>query len=117
MTTSPAVTVLMPVRDGAAFLDQAIQSIRTQTFADFELIVIDDGSTDATAAMLERHAAEDARLRVLRQPKAGLVKALNRGLDVATAPLVARMDADDVAEPHRLARQVEFLAARSRVAV
>lgn len=115
--SAPAVSVVMAVLNGAAFLDQAIASIRRQTFGDFEIVIVDDGSVDGTGDILSRHAAEDARLLVLRQAHAGLVPSLNRGIEAASAQLIARMDADDVAEPHRLARQVEALAAAPHVAV
>src|SRR4051794_24616628 len=114
---TPAVTVLLPVRNGAAYLEAAVRSILGQTFADLELLAVDDGSTDQTPAMLARLAAEDGRIRVVRQEALGLVPALNRGLEQARAPLIARMDADDVALPERLARQVAFLEAAPEVAL
>jgi glycosyltransferase involved in cell wall biosynthesis len=117
MTDAPAVSVVMAVLNGAAFLDQAVASIRRQSFADFEFVIVDDGSVDQTGDILARHAAEDARLRILRQAHAGLVPSLNRGIEAAAAPLVARMDADDLAEPQRLARQVALLAAEPQVVV
>ena len=103
---APLVTVLMPVRNGAAYLETAASSILRQTLAALELLVVDDGSADATPSILARLAAADARVRVLRQDAEGLVAALNRGLREARAPLVARMDADDIAAPHRLERQM-----------
>ena len=114
---APPVTILLPVRDGAAFLAAAVRSIQAQTLAEFELLAVDDGSTDATQAILTGFAAEDPRVRVLRQPAMGLVAALNRGLAEARAPLVARMDADDLARPDRLARQVAALHATPAAAL
>ncbi|HET7340832.1 MAG TPA: glycosyltransferase [Methylomirabilota bacterium] len=105
--TAPAVSVLMAVRDGAPWVAEAVASVLAQTAGDLELIVVDDGSTDATPDLLS--AVSDRRLRVVRQPAAGLTRALNRALTVAGAPLVARLDADDVALPERLARQRAFL--------
>lgn len=101
--SGPRVSVLMPVRDGAAHLDEAVASILAQTLADLELVVVDDGSTDATPARLRRWQARDARVRVIGGAGAGLVAALNLGLAHCRAPRVARMDADDIARPERLA--------------
>jgi hypothetical protein len=113
----PAVTVLLPVRNGAAHLEAAAASILRQSLAALELLVVDDGSTDATPLLLARVAAADRRVRVLRQGPLGLVPALNRGLREARAPLLARMDADDLALPDRLARQAAVLAASPGVAL
>jgi glycosyltransferase involved in cell wall biosynthesis len=108
-----SVSVVLPVRDGERFLREAVESVLRQTYSDLELIAVDDGSTDGTAALLAGFG--DERLRVLRQEPSGLVAALRRGVAEARAPLVARMDADDVSEPERLARQVELLERRPRV--
>jgi len=106
----PSVSVLMPVYNGERYLAAAMESILAQTFGDIEFLIVDDGSADATPAILAGYAARDARVRVLRNPSnIGLVASLNRGLEEARAPLVARMDADDIARPERLARQVAFL--------
>ena len=112
----PEVTVLLPVRNGAAHLEAAAGSILRQTLTSLELLVVDDGSTDATPALLERLAAADGRVRVRRQAALGLVAALNCGLREARAGLVARMDADDIAWPERLARQAAAFA-RKEVAL
>ncbi|WP_137179321.1 glycosyltransferase [Roseomonas sp. AR75] len=108
--TMPAVSVLMPVRDGAAFLPAALDSILRQEWRDFDCIVVDDGSRDATPQLLAQAARRDARIRVLTQPRSGVVSALNRGLAASRAPWVARMDADDVARPDRLAKQMALAA-------
>jgi glycosyltransferase involved in cell wall biosynthesis len=113
---TPLVSVLLPVRDGAAFVAEAIDSILTQTMAAFELLVVDDGSRDATPRIVADRAARDTRLRMLTQGPLGLVPALNRGLQEARAGYVARMDADDVAMSERLARQVAALDANPTVA-
>jgi glycosyltransferase involved in cell wall biosynthesis len=111
---TPKVSVVMPVRNGGRFLGEAVDSILGQTLTALELIVIDDGSDDGTASVLA--GIGDARVRVLRQERLGLVTALNRGLVAARAPYVARMDADDVAMPDRLVRQVAVLEAEPAIA-
>ncbi len=109
----PAVSVLMGVRDGAPWVAEAIESILGQTLADLELIVVDDGSTDDTPTLLA--GMRDPRLVVEWQPPKGLTRALGRAFARARAPLVARLDADDVARPDRLERQHAFLAAHPEV--
>jgi glycosyltransferase involved in cell wall biosynthesis len=112
----PLVSVLLAVRDDAAFLRQAVDSILGQTLGDLELIVVDDASTDGTPALLD--AIADERLRVVRnEEQSGLAASLNRGLDLAGGRYVGRLDADDVALAERLERQVERLRAESRCAV
>lgn len=103
---APAVSVLMPVWNGEAHLEAAIASVLGQTWRDLELVVVDDGSTDGTPALLARLAVQDARLRVLTRPNGGIVAALNAGLAACRGALVARMDADDLCRPERIARQV-----------
>ena len=101
--------MLLPVRDADATLDACLDSLAAQTLADHEVIAVDDGSADGSAERLRERARADARLRVVATPPLGLVPALNRALAEARAPLVARMDADDVAHPSRLQRQAERL--------
>jgi len=110
---APVVSVLMGVHNGAPWVTRAVESVLDQTLPDLELIVVDDGSTDATPALLG--AVGDPRLRVERQARAGLTGALNRALARARAPLIARLDADDVALPARLERQRAFLEAHPEV--
>ena len=104
---APLVSVIMPVRDGERFLSDAIESLQKQTLRDFELIVVDDGSRDATPAILAEMANADPRIAVVRQDPRGLVAALNRGIAGVRTPFIARLDADDISLPDRLARQVE----------
>lgn len=113
----PAVSVLLPVRNGAATVAGAIESIRRQSCTDWELIVVDDGSTDGTGALLGKLAREEPRLRVLSRPQGGIVAALETGLAVARGRFVARMDADDESHLERLAAQVGFLEAHPEVGV
>ena len=105
----PKVSVIMAVRDGERWLEEACRSVLSQSLSDIELIVIDDGSTDGSVIILETLSESDPRLRWQSQPPAGLVAALNRGLSLARAPLLARLDADDIAVPSRLAEQSAFL--------
>ncbi|MGP9811530.1 glycosyltransferase [Rhodopseudomonas sp. NSM] len=111
----PQVSVILPVRDGQRWLREAVDSVLAQTLTDLELLVIDDGSTDATPAILDEARGRDPRVVVLRQQREGLVAALNRGLAQARAPLIARLDADDIALPDRLARQCDYLQAHPDV--
>lgn len=103
--------MLLPVWNGEAFLDQALESILRQTLSSFELIVIDDGSTDRSAAIAEEFARRDHRVRVLRRSHEGLSAALNAGIAAVGGEYVARMDADDVSAPDRLQKQVSYLDA------
>jgi glycosyltransferase involved in cell wall biosynthesis len=112
---APEVTVLLPVFNAAAATRRAIESIRRQSLRQWELIVVDDGSTDQTPKALRRIAAIEPRLRVLTIAHGGIVTALNTGLAAARAPLVARMDADDEAHPDRLAAQAGLLHERPEV--
>ncbi len=107
----PEISVLLPARNAAATLGEALASILGQRDAPpFELICVDDGSTDATPALLAESALQDSRVRVLHGEGRGLVHALNLGLAQCRAPLIARMDADDRAHPDRLRLQSELLA-------
>jgi glycosyltransferase involved in cell wall biosynthesis len=108
---------VIAVRNGDAYLGEAIASIRAQTFSDFELIVVDDGSTDGTPEILDAARREDGRIQVLRQEAGGVSRARNRGCEAARGRYLAILDADDVALPERLALQVAYLDARPEVAV
>lgn len=111
----PAVSVVLPVHDGAATLQHAIDSIRTQTYPSWELLVVDDGSTDESPAIAQACARDDGRIRVLPLPHGGIVSALNAGLAEARGRWIARMDADDVSHPERLALQIAFLESHPEV--
>lgn len=103
------VSVLCCVRNGARYLPEALAGVFAQTFQDFELILVDDGSTDETAALVDRAARDDARVVAIHHAHQGLTRSLNVGLCAARGDYVARQDADDVSLPHRLERQVAFL--------
>lgn len=105
----PVVSVLMPCFNAAATINEALDSLACQTLRDFELIAVDDGSSDATLQILHGRAAVEPRLQIITQPHSGIIAGLNAGLARCQAEIVARMDADDRAHPERLARQVAFL--------
>lgn len=111
----PLVSVLMPAFNAEPYVEAAIWSVLEQTYDHLELVFVDDGSTDGTHAIAARLADADGRIVIVRQENRGLVAALNHGLEHAKGALLARMDADDVCAPERLARQVDFLAAHPRV--
>jgi hypothetical protein len=107
----PAISVVMSVYNGERFLRPAIDSILAQTFGDFEFLILDDGSRDGSGALLQDYAARDARIHLIQRENKGLIASLNELIAAARAPLIARMDADDVALPERFARQIDFLTA------
>src|SRR5688572_22693957 len=111
----PQVSVVMPVRNGARWLGEAVASVIAQSHSDWELIAVDDGSTDDTPGILSEYAKRDDRIRVVRQEPLGLVSALNRGLSEVRGSLLARLDADDRALTERLDRQISHLAAHPEI--
>jgi glycosyltransferase involved in cell wall biosynthesis len=106
----PSVSILLPAHNSQRFIEETLVSILSQTFEDFECIVVNDGSTDGTAKIVEKFLS-DPRIALVNLPKVGLCAALNHGIGLAKAPLIARMDSDDVMLPERLAQQVAFLRA------
>lgn len=110
MANSPKVSVLMPIHNNEIYLQEAVESILAQTYPHFELIMIDDGSTDNTFAIAQQIAQQDNRIFLYKnEKKEGLPYTRNRLLALATGEYIANLDSDDVALPHRLGRQVEFL--------
>ncbi|MEZ5406640.1 MAG: glycosyltransferase family A protein [Acidimicrobiales bacterium] len=109
----PRLTVVMTVYNGLPYLQDAVESVLDQTYRGFRLIVVDDGSTDGSGQYLD--GITDPRLVVVHQANQGQHKAANRGIALAEGDLIARMDADDVAQPDRLAKQVAFLDANPQV--
>src|SRR3954468_5693657 len=106
---APTVSVLLAVYNARRYLRQAIDSILAQTFTDFEFIIIDDGSTDDTLAILREYEKRDGRIRLISRPNKGLTTTLNEGLALARGEFLARMDGDDVALPTRFEKQVTYL--------
>lgn len=105
----PLISVVLPVYNGEKYLAEAIDSILAQTFEDFELIMIDDGSSDGSQQILSEYERRDARVRVIVRENRGLATTLNDSIDIARGAWVARMDQDDIALPHRFERQLEWL--------
>jgi glycosyltransferase involved in cell wall biosynthesis len=109
MSNSPLISVIMPVRNLRRYISSAIDSILAQTLGDFELLVVDDGSTDGTSEILAQYAKKDPRVRVLRGSADGIAKAMNMAVFEARGELMARMDGDDLCLPTRFEKQVRFL--------
>jgi len=107
MVNSPKVSVVMPVYNAERFLDIAIDSILSQTFSNFEFIIIDDGSTDGSLKIIKSY--KDPRIRLITRPNKGLAASLNEGLAEAKGQYIARMDADDISLPKRFEKQISFL--------
>lgn len=103
------LSVILPVHNARPYIEAAVRSILAQTYRDFELLLIDDGSTDGSGEILEMLARQDPRIRLTRRANRGLVATLNEGLTQARGTLIARMDADDIALPGRLSRQVDYM--------
>lgn len=116
-TGSTMVSVVMSVFNGEAFLAEALESVLDQTFADFEFLIVDDGSHDGTAEILQTFSDRDRRIRILNQDNRGLAVSLSRGISEACGRYVARMDADDISMPDRFAKQVAYLDRHPSVGV
>ncbi|MBS1938244.1 MAG: glycosyltransferase [Bacteroidetes bacterium] len=113
----PRVSVLLPFRNAAPTLDAAIASITTQTFTEWELLLIDNASTDESPVIAQRWAIRDQHIRVITEPAIGIAHALNTGLQHAQGGYIARMDADDVSHRERIAKQVAYMDAHSEIGV
>lgn len=111
------VSVLLPFHNASTTLDAAIRSIAEQSPREWELLLINNASTDESATIAHDWSCRDARIKVVEEPTTGIAHALNTGLQHATAPLIARMDADDVAHPERLARQVAYMKEHPEIGV
>lgn len=113
----PRVSVLLPFHNAGAVLHAAISSIDQQTFTDRELLLIDNASSDESPVIAQRWADRDPRIKVLHEPRIGIAHALNTGLAQAKGRYIARMDADDISHPDRLAQQVAYLDAHPEIGV
>jgi len=109
----PPLSVLMPVYNTRPYLREAITSVLGQSFGDFELIVVDDGSTDGSREIAEELTRDESRLRVFERSRLGVARVLNEGLQLCRSPLIARMDSDDIALPRRFELQLAYLGERS----
>jgi len=114
---APMISVLIPIHNAQATVRSAVRSIQRQTLADFECIIIDDGSTDETPRILRDLARGDDRLHIHRTRNQGIIAALNTGIEHCSAPLIARMDGDDLCHPRRLELQVDYMTAHPEVSV
>ena len=114
---NPTVSVLLPVFNGETYLEACLSSLSTQSLREFEIVTVDDGSTDSSPEILASWSRKEPRLRVIRQTHGGLVAALNAGLERCAGDLIARMDADDLAHPERLELQQQALAAQPEIDV
>jgi len=117
MSRYPLVSVVMPVYNAEKYLPEAIESILNQSFADFEFIIVNDGSTDGTTAILDFYRSRDRRIAVYHQNNQGVVAALNLGCRIASGKYIARMDADDISLPPRFEKQVSYLENHTDVGV
>lgn len=117
MGDTPNVSIVLPVRNAGATIAAALDSIRAQKFSAWQLLAVDDGSQDESLPRLKAAARSDARMRVLTRPAEGIVAALQAGCHAAGCSLIARMDADDLMLPERLARQVAFLEGHPSIGV
>lgn len=106
---TPSISVIMPIYNAEQYIDAAIESVINQTFADFELLLLNDGSTDGSLARLEHFAAIDSRCKIFSSENKGIVLTLNSGIELAQAEVICRMDADDICRPQRFEKQFQYL--------
>jgi glycosyltransferase involved in cell wall biosynthesis len=114
---APIASVVMSVFNGERFLREAVESILQQSLRDFEFIIVDDGSTDQSVAILDSYQTDDPRVKVYRREHSGLIESLNQGCSLAQSKYIARMDADDIASNDRLRAQIAFLDVHPEIGV
>ena len=114
---NPKVSVLIPVYNGESTIESAVESILRQSFHDFEIVIVNDGSIDSTPSILDFLSKRDKRINIIHTPQQGIISALNTGIAVCQADLIARMDADDISHPRRLALQFDLMRNHPEVSV
>ena len=107
--TMPRISVILPIYNASEFLYESLESLSNQTYTDFEIIAIDDGSTDNSLDLLEDYAKKEHRLRIISRYNKGITKTLNEGIELANGEYIARMDSDDISFPLRFEKQLKFL--------
>jgi glycosyltransferase involved in cell wall biosynthesis len=117
LSSSPLISVLLPLYNGARTVLPALRSLQRQSHRHIEIVVVDDGSTDSGPDLVERSAQSDPRIRLIPRPHRGLIATLNHGLECCRGETIARMDADDISCRKRLAIQLEYLEAHPEIAV
>lgn len=118
LSSHPKISILLPVYNAEKYLPECLDSILGQTFYDFEIIAINDASTDNSLLILEKYAVKDTRIKIFsNNSNKKLATTLNKGIELATAPLIARMDADDISYPNRLEYQYNFMKTHPEVSV
>ena len=115
--TDSLVSIITPCYNGEKYVAHTIRSVLAQTYENWELIIVDDGSTDGSASIIRSFAQTDSRIRFIRQENAGSAAARNAGIRAARGRFLALLDADDVWEPEFLAEQLEFMKAKNAVCV
>jgi glycosyltransferase involved in cell wall biosynthesis/peptidoglycan/xylan/chitin deacetylase (PgdA/CDA1 family) len=113
-TDAPLVTAIVPAFNAEKTIDATLKSVRAQTYRHLEILVVDDGSTDRTAALVDAHARDDARVRLIRQPNAGVASARNRGIVESRADFIAPIDSDDLWMPTKIEKQMAMMLSRGR---
>jgi len=117
VTLKPLVSIVMPVYNCEKYLDKSIKSILNQTFRNFEFIIINDGSTDKTGNILEKYEKADSRIHIYNSEHQGVSLSLNKGCGLAQGKYIARMDADDISLPERIAKEVEYMEAHPEIGI
>jgi glycosyltransferase involved in cell wall biosynthesis len=113
----PLISVIMPARNSSATISETLDSLAAQSFTDFELVMIDDGSSDGTAGVAEQYSDRLALRIILHESSQGVAQSINDGLAASDSEFIVRLDSDDLAQPQRLSRQLEFMQAHSNIGV